>query len=189
MVKSPLKQKVLGASILGCGVNKIWIDPSYKSDITAAKSRRAVKKLISTGLIVRKRDNAVSRARWAAYKAAKLLGRHRGLGNRKGSAESRNPVKWRWIQRLRVLRRLAKKCRDTGKIDHHHYHKLYLAIKGNQFKNKRVLLESIIKMKNQKRRAVAGAAHIQMRKDKAEGIRQKKAAVTQSLVDLANSVL
>lgn len=189
MVKSPLKQKVLGASILGCGINKLWVDPHYKTDIVAAKSRKAVRKLISTGLIVRKRDNAVSRSRWAEHKAAKLLGRHRGLGKRRGSAESRNPLKWRWIQRLRVLRRLAKKCRDTGKIDKHHYHKLYLAIKGNQFKNKRVLLESIIKMKNQKKRAVADKAHIQMRKDKADAIRMKKSAATKTLVDLANSIL
>lgn len=60
------------------------------------------------------------------------------------------PQKVLWMRRQRVLRRLLRKYRDAKKISKDIYHHFYLGSKGNLFKNKSVLIESIHKMKQEK---------------------------------------
>merc|ERR1719482_404754 len=98
-----------------------------------------------------------------------------GTGKRRGSKEARMPTKVLWIRRQRVLRRLLRKYRQTKKIDKHLYHFFYRTAKGNQYKNKRVLVEAIHKAKAEKMKAKALEEQQMARKEKAKAVKARKA--------------
>lgn len=99
-----------------------------------------------------------------------------GTGKRRGTSNARLPFKVIWMRRIRVLRRLLTKMRDAKKIDKHIHHSLYMLAKGNQFKNKRVLLETIHEMKAVKVKEKALVDQADARKGRAKARLERKAA-------------
>jgi hypothetical protein len=84
-------QKRLASAVVGCGKRKIWLDPNETSEIANANSRQTIRKLVQDGLIIRKPVTMHSRSRARELNAARRIGRHRGFGKRKGTADARMP--------------------------------------------------------------------------------------------------
>ena len=172
-------QKRLAASVLNCGIGRVWMDETEISTIAMANSRQQIRKLVGDGIIVRRPVAMHSSARHTKRVLAKRLGRHRGYGKRRGTRNARLSTKWQWIRRIRVLRRTLTDFKQKKEIDSHLYRKLYLKAKGNEFRNKRVLMEHIHTLKVENEREKNLQQQIAARRARSRRMRERKAKAAQ----------
>ncbi len=128
-------QRKIAAALLDCGENRVWMDPTALDDIAGAVTKEDVRELIEQGLIKRKPEKGVSRARINRRKAQRRKGRRRGHGRRKGRKGARMSKKELWMRRIRPIRRRLKYLRDSGVIDRRTYRVLYRKAKGGEFRS------------------------------------------------------
>ena len=128
-------QKRIVASVLKCGVNRVWFDPSRISDIENAISREDLRALVTDGAIKARQKKGVSRGRARARIAQRSYGHRKGPGKRKGAAGARNPSKTAWVQKIRAIRKALVELRGAGTIDRHLYRIIYRKAAGGQFRS------------------------------------------------------
>jgi large subunit ribosomal protein L19e len=133
-------QRRMAASLLKCGMNRVWIDPTNTEDLLDAVTREDVRRAIHLGLIRRRPKLGVSRVRARRHAEEVARGRHRGPGSRRGPPTARLGSKERWIRRIRPQRELLQDLRDKKRIPPHVYREFYRRAKGGMFRSRNHLL-------------------------------------------------
>jgi large subunit ribosomal protein L19e len=137
-------QRRMAASILKCGVNRVWMDQDRLEEIAKAVTKEDIRILINGKAITVRQIKGISNGRKKYNKKQKEKGRKRGHGSRKGAKYARLPKKKRWIRTIRPLRQYLKNLRDEKQIDKTAYRKYYMKAKGGEFRSKRHLQTHLI---------------------------------------------
>jgi len=125
-------QKRLAAEVMKVGQSKVWITPDKDKlkDVQDAITRADVSRAIKKGLIKRRPDKVRMPV------SVRELKHRKKRGSRKGSQYARLPKKRRWIATVRPLRAMLKEHKLAGEVDNATYRKLYMLIKGGQFRSR-----------------------------------------------------
>ena len=128
-------QRRIAAAVLGCGVNRVWINPEKLSEVQSAMSREDIRNLIEEGAISSHQKKGISRGRARARIAKRAYGHCKGPGRRSGAKGARTPAKTQWIKKIRAQRKELRAQRDAGSITRSEYRRLYRRAAGGQFRN------------------------------------------------------
>ena len=130
-------QKRLAGIISKRSPKKVKLLPERMSDLKEAITKADIRSLIKDKAIILKKKKGVSRARAKQNKKQKVKGRKRGQGSRKGTANARLNKKTKWINRIRLQRKLLKQLKKNKRITQETYKDLYRKSKGGFFRSKR----------------------------------------------------
>lgn len=137
-------QRRMAASLLKCGVHRVWMDHDRLDEIARAVTKDDIRILINGKAIRARQKQGISSGRKKYLSAQKEKGRRKGLGSRKGSKFARFPRKRRWIQTIRPIRAYLCELRENGTITPSVYRHYYLQAKGGVFRNKRHLKSHLL---------------------------------------------
>ena len=137
-------QRRMAASILKCGVNRVWMDQDRLDEIAKAVTKEDIRILINGKAITVRQIKGISNGRKKYNEKQKQKGRKRGHGSRKGAKYARLPKKERWMRTIRSLRRYLKTLRDEKQIDKTTYRKYYMKAKGGEFRSKHHLQTHLV---------------------------------------------
>ena len=131
-------QRRVAATVLKCGVNRVWIDdrPEVQERISEAVTRDDVRLLIIQRFIRKHQKKGISRGRAKAMAVQRSKGRRKGHGSRKGHGGARTPKKEAWMTKVRALRRELTALRDEKVIDSSQYRLYYRRAKGGVYNSR-----------------------------------------------------
>jgi len=137
-------QKRIAAQILKCSKKKVVFDVNSLNEIKEAITKADIRNLLKKRVIrfntnKKEKSNIKSRIR----KEQKKKNRQKGFGSRKGRKTARLGRKRRWINRIRVQRRLLKSLRNNNLVEKKKYQDLYMKAKGGFFRSRRHLMTYI----------------------------------------------
>jgi len=133
-----ISQKRMAAEIMKCGTSRVKI--TTNKEVEEALTREDVRNLIRKGFIKKIQKRGSSRAAARKTLAQKKKGRRKGMGSRKGSKRARISRKEQWMRNVKIMRKLIKELRDTGRIERRDYRRLYLRVKGGMFRNRKHIM-------------------------------------------------
>jgi large subunit ribosomal protein L19e len=128
-------QKKMAAQILKCGVNRIWINPSYLDQVAQSVQKVDIREAIESGWVKARAIQGTSRVRALQRLNQKRKGRRKGQGKRSGTANARNPRKSQWMAIIRSQRRILKEMREDETLDRSQYRHYYLKAKGGSYRS------------------------------------------------------
>ena len=137
-------QRRMAASLIKCGVNRVWMDQDRIDEIAKAVTKDDIRVLIKGKAIKSKQQKGISHGRKKYIAEQKRKGRRRNHGSRKGAKYARFPRKRRWILTIRPIRSYLKSLRDNKKINKNIYRMYYLKAKGGEFRSKKHLKSHLI---------------------------------------------
>jgi len=137
-------QRRMAASILKCGVHRVWMDQDRLDEIAKAVTKDDIRILINGKAIKSRQIKGISSGRKKLVFKQKEKGRRRGAGSRKGAKYARLPKKERWIKTIRPIRTFLKTMRDEKKIDNTTYRRYYRKAKGGEFRSRQHLQTHMI---------------------------------------------
>jgi large subunit ribosomal protein L19e len=117
------------------GIHRVWINPDYLDEVSTAVQKDDIRQLIEDGLIKARPIKGISKGRARKAAEQKAKGRRKGPGSRKGTRNSRDPKKNRWMRLIRAQRRVLKDLRGDETLTPSEYRYYYRKAKGGSYRS------------------------------------------------------